>query len=101
MGGKWIADGPCLPMKTGSANGGTDSHQAWKTDFSVLSLFPGNVGGVDSRALSESLMDVMKVMVVLIGPGAPVYKTHHIKREGSRQPEGSSYQLAQAGIEEL
>ena len=34
MGGKWIADGPCLPMKTGSANGGTDSHQAWKTDFS-------------------------------------------------------------------
>ena len=43
----------------------------------------------------------MKVMLVLIGPGAPVYKTHHIDKEGSRQPGGPSYHLAQAGIEEL
>ena len=43
----------------------------------------------------------MKVMVVLIRPDVPVYKTHHIDEEGPRQPGGPSYQLAQAEIEEL
>ena len=28
----------------------------------------------------------MKVMVLLIGPDVPVYKTHHIDEEGPRQP---------------
>ena len=40
-------------------------------------------------------------MVVLIRPGAPVYKTHHIGKEGPRQPGGPSHQVTQAGIEEL
>ena len=36
----------------------------------------------------------MKVMVLLIRPDAPVYKTHHTDEEGPRQHGGLSYQLS-------
>ena len=46
------------------------------------------------RAFDESDGGVNRARVA-------VYKTHHIDEEGPGQPEGPTYQLAQAGIHEL